>query len=98
MIDPLKYEAFSAQLNSTFKIHYGAEQPLEAELIEVKQLGAARPGKEQPFSLLFRSQGADHYLIQQIYNFEHPELGVLDLFLVPLGPQGDAMLYEIIIG
>jgi hypothetical protein len=36
----------------------------------------------------------DHALPQQIWPLDHDELGRLDIFLVPLGPDGDAMRYE----
>jgi hypothetical protein len=36
------------------------------------------------------------HLPQSTYRFEHDTLGVLDLFVVPIGPpaDGDGMLYE----
>jgi hypothetical protein len=33
-----------------------------------------------------------------MYRLEHPELGVLDIFLVPLGPEEGRMRYEAIFG
>jgi hypothetical protein len=55
----------------------------------------ARPD-HPAFSLLFHAPGAGH-LPQQIFTLEHPELGELDLFLVPLGPDGDRMQYEAVV-
>jgi len=34
------------------------------------------------------------FLPQAIYPLANPALGTLEIFLVPLGPQGDANSYE----
>ena len=98
MIKQLTSRDFTAHLNTNFNIHYGGEAPLPVVLIEVKELGGVLPGSTQPpFSLVFESHGADQYLIQKIYLLEHPVLGAVEMFIVPLGPQGDRMIYEIIV-
>jgi hypothetical protein len=33
-------------------------------------------------------------LPQRIYRLRHPVMGELDLFLVPIGPDGEGMRYE----
>jgi hypothetical protein len=55
----------------------------------------ARPD-HPAFSLLFHSPATGH-LPQQIFSIEHAELGRFDLFLVPLGPDGDRMRYEAVV-
>jgi len=35
-------------------------------------------------------------LPQRTYDLVHPELGTLQIFIVPLGPQGGEMRYEAI--
>ena len=47
----------------------------------------------RPFSLIYRGP-LTPILPQQIYPVEHPELGTLELFLVPVGPEGGGMQYE----
>ena len=47
----------------------------------------------QPFSLVFVGP-ARFVLPQQTYRVEHDSLGELDLFLVPIGPNGGGMRYE----
>lgn len=51
----------------------------------------ARPA----FSLLFRGAGPGE-LPQSTYTLAHATLGSLAVFLVPLGPDGQGMLYEAI--
>jgi hypothetical protein len=70
-------------------------EPLELELRSVDASPHARPD-HPAFSLLFTAPGTGH-LPQQIFTLAHPDTGELDLFLVPLGPQGDRMRYEAVI-
>ena len=104
----LRAEDFIPQLNSVFQIHFTeAEQanglpPLvELILLDVQILAerltlstTARTG----FTLLFGGSlfgpNQRHYLPQHIYPLEHPTLGQLNIFLVPLGPQAGEMRYQ----
>lgn len=72
----------------------GAE-PLELTLSRCDESPHARPD-HPAFSLLFHAPGTGH-LPQQIFAIEHAELGEFELFLVPLGPDGDRMRYEAVI-
>lgn len=68
------------------------------ELVEVTEsveLGGAGPGGQQrrQFSLVFRG-GPTAPLPQATYRLRHDDLGHLDLFLVPVGPDDVAMRYE----
>ncbi len=47
-----------------------------------------------PFSLIFRSPGERRHAPQQIYTVRHPELGEIEIFLVPIGPDERGMRYE----
>lgn len=65
---------------------------LELKLKRVQPLGdSGRSGGA--FSLWFTSQPGP-FLPQAIYPLDHPQLGRLDVFLVPLGPRDGANLYE----
>jgi hypothetical protein len=44
---------------------------------------------------VFRGPG-DVLLPQRIYRMEHEEIGVFDLFLVPIGPDEIGLRYEAI--
>lgn len=91
-----------ASLTATdFESHIGRAFPIEGngtrvemKLTAVERLGAARR-EGGAFSLLFSSTpGA--FLPQAIYPVQHPELGTLDLFVVPLGPKDGANSYQVI--
>jgi hypothetical protein len=52
-----------------------------------------RGAREQPFNLLFRGP-LKPLLPQRTYRLANELLGELELFLVPLGPEGGEQRYE----
>jgi hypothetical protein len=75
-----------------FRVRPEDAPSFELELIEVSE-GARGGGTRAQFSLVFRG-GPSPPLPQRIYRLEHDRLGALDLFLVPLGPDGTGQRYE----
>ncbi|MEA2602909.1 MAG: hypothetical protein QOF89_3901 [Acidobacteriota bacterium] len=95
MLQDLTPTSFEAHLGSPFHIHYGGAAPLEVVLQGVR-CHEAHPGpRAQPFSVYFRSPNRG-VLPQAIYRMEHPVMGMLELFLVPIGsdPKEGGMVYE----
>ncbi len=87
--DPLSYytrSAFTAYLNSTFRIWTGNLEAVEVTLVRVTDLlpdsSASLDGREC-FSLAF--QGGSVSLPQNTYAIDHDALGSFQLFLVPGG-------------
>ncbi len=101
MVEKLTIDDFKKRVNQVFKIKLdigddaGRPETLELKLVEVSPLGEKRAQEEarQPFSVIFRGPG-DPVLAQQICALEHVEMALLDLFLVPVGPEKGSMLYE----
>jgi hypothetical protein len=96
MLADLKMEDFKACLHQPFQIHLEERpSPLVAELTEVTALPHHGDGikSRRPFSIILRNQD-DVILPQRIYHVEHEKMGRLDLFLVPVGPDGEGMQYE----
>ena len=97
----LTYDHFSGRVGDTFDVALddGPAVPLVlVEATESSEAGGPGPAGEQrrQFSLEFRGP-ADRLLPQRTYGLTHPELGELELFLVPVGPdQGpdEGMRYE----
>jgi len=94
MLDQLTVTDFVTYVHSSFRILLESGDALDLELIEAKTIGESRrhdsPGiRQHAFSLIFRGP-RDRLLPQRIYPVEHPSLGVLEIFLVPLGPEGDS--------
>ena len=90
----LTHKDFEAFLNQKIKVHHGTV-PLEFALIESRRLNSAgRPDDQrEPFYLLFRGPILP-ILPQRMYKFDFGELGILEMFIVPIGPEGDGMRYE----
>ena len=88
----ITHERFEACLHQTFQARLDAgEVPME--LIRVSPIGKPEPGYRQAFSLLFRAPKSST-LPQRIYPLQHPTLGHLDIFLVPIGPDQEGLQYE----
>jgi hypothetical protein len=85
---------FEPRRAETFRLRAPAPaRELDLELTEVRRLGQnGWPGGA--FSLLFRAPSGP--FPQAIYAIAHPELGTLDLFIVPIVPTASGNGYEAI--
>ena len=90
MLDKLTAEDFQGWIGQSFKVEAGPET-LEMELLESSQLGQGTG--RQAFSVLFRGP-ADKALLQATYSVSGGDLDQTPLFLVPVGPDKEGMLYE----
>ncbi len=88
----LTHDECAECLNDTFTItHEGMDH--EVRLIEAQKFGSGAEGGRASFSLLFRGpEGME--LPQGVYKVAHDDLGDGEIFLVPLGPGKEGMLYE----
>ena len=91
MTEDLSSRIFSEHLNSTFGLRVPNSQSVSLQLVEVTE-NDAPPGAEQ-FSVLFRGPRQDT-ILQGIHTLRHEQLGELELFLVPIGPDAIGMRYE----
>jgi uncharacterized protein DUF6916 len=78
----LTMDDFAALQGAGFRI---GDPPSEATLVEVTEIDR-EPGGRAPFSLVFQG-GPAQTLPQGTHRVEHPELGPIDVFLVPIGPD-----------
>jgi uncharacterized protein DUF6916 len=96
MLDALTHESFRPHVGTPFRVGTeGSGTSLTLTLFEVTLLGGAGPARRQPFSLLFHGPRTP-VLPQRIYRFEHEQMGDLEIFIVPIGPDADGMRYEAI--
>jgi hypothetical protein len=84
-------QTFAEQLNTRFSIESGPSDAEEMELIEATEKQSS-PTQEQ-FSLIFRA-ASDTVPNQGQYTMKHEKLGVLELFLVPVGKDDKGLYYE----
>lgn len=95
-LDELTCAAFARHEGDDFTADSEDGDRRALRLLAADPATSAADGRRAPFSLLF---GCDDPvpLGQRIVGVEHPVLGRLDLFLVPIGPgNGHAMRYEAI--
>ena len=99
-LDTLSAAHFDAALRTHFHVHVESGAPVSLELTSVirqapavQHVGAAdEPGMEC-FALIFNGP-ADRPLDQRTHRFAHEQLGVFDLFIVPVGVDHGARQYE----
>ena len=90
-------EDFRKHEGTKFRVLVEAPTPFELELTQVLSYNP-QPNEQQNmerFSLRFAGPG-DVMLRQGTYPFAHPELGELQLFIVPIGRNEHSFKYEVI--
>ena len=90
----LREASYEPLLKQTFRLDH-AHGPIDATLVEVKHLGAAR-AKGEHFSLVFETRRAEP-VPQGTYGLQHPDLGSFRLFLVPVGKAKKGYFLEAVI-
>ena len=95
-LETLTNDQFAPLVNQWFELRE-LDATLPLELITAEPLGGqARFGHHrQPFHLIFRGPPAP-LLPQRIYALNHAAVGLLDIFLVPIGPDDRGQCYEAI--
>jgi hypothetical protein len=95
MLQDLTPSSFEEHLGTRFRIHSEGEAPLEAELFQVARHEEHGGPRKQPFSILLRIPREIRTILpQSIYRVEHDQLGTMEIFLVPVGPDESGMRYE----
>jgi hypothetical protein len=94
MLETINAADFLPNLNNEFRIYFDPALPSPAELIEVSEINSSSTdGGRKSFSIVFRG-AKEKVWPQGMYKIEHPRLGELQLFLVPIGPDNEGMCYE----
>ncbi|MGQ0591972.1 MAG: DUF6916 family protein [Gammaproteobacteria bacterium] len=95
MLETLTKEWWSEYLGGSFELMDDGGGTMAMVLAEVTSLGTGAGDRRDPYSLVFRGP-LSPILPQRIYQIRHDRMGDLDLFLVPIGPDGEGMRYEAI--
>ena len=82
--------SFTGRLHETFTLATPGNA-LKLVLAEVEELGQSQ--HRRAFSLRFLGPSKP-ILPQATYRLDHPAMGSLEMFLVPLGPKDGGMRYE----
>lgn len=86
----LKRDDLAEQLNTTFQIHFTLDTIKNAELIAVSEVTKMGPFESFAITFLIPDECPIH---QQIYSIDHPEMGLIELFLVPSGKDETGTTY-----
>jgi len=83
--------AFVGHVDSDFAVDAGQRAPLTMRLVDVEDMGST-PEREA-FALHFHApqEMPPH---QGVYRIEHDQLGAMDVFVVPIGREGDRLVLE----
>jgi hypothetical protein len=95
--DPKQLAALTA---GTFAPHVGREfevvaggQSILLSLVDVEASRHSAPDTRRGFSLVFLGEAV---LAQGVHTVVHPDLGALDIFMVPIGPGHWGLQYQAI--
>ena len=89
----LRIEDFTPLLDAAFEMQ-APDGVVPLQLAKVDNVGdSGRPGGA--FSLIFVAPKGP-FLPQMIYPVTHPALGLMEIFLVPIGPRKDGNGYQAI--
>lgn len=94
----ITFDQFEGRVGEGFVVTAAGGPAVETELVEAVESdlagGKGPDGRtRQQFSLVFRGP-AEPVLEQAIHTVEHGELGALEIFLVPIGPDATGMRYQ----
>ena len=92
------FETFATHLNTTFSVKLG-ESTLDMTLTGAskKPVRPFRGMMREPFSLYFTS-ASQVVLPQRMYPFSHPQMGKLEIFIVPIAREPEGIVYEAVFG
>jgi hypothetical protein len=90
----LTADDFAAHSGSRYLLRFaGGAEPISLELVEITAGGPGPRRGGRPFSLVFRGPRSPS-LPQAQYRLEHPAMGELDVFLVPIALDPQGLSYE----
>jgi hypothetical protein len=90
----LTLDHFTGHVNETFAAALN-EGEVPFVLVEARGLPSTQPVARAPFSLLFRNTSS-FLFPQQTYRMQHPRLGEIGIFLVPVAREREGFLYQAI--
>jgi len=94
VLDQLKVEDFLPLVGQSLDVEFGAQRtPLEIK--EASTINSPSPRATPAFHVVMRSR-SNWRVPQGIFRLHHPALGALDIFTVPIGPDGQGFCYEIV--
>jgi hypothetical protein len=94
MLDRLSLEDFLPLVGTEVDVSAFA-QATRMQLREATAIRSPSPRATPPFHLVLSAPGTWR-MPQGMFRFTHPTLGDIEMFAVPIGPDGDGFCYEIV--
>lgn len=91
MLEQLHRESFADCLHQSFRVVHGGAEVLDLRLTQVHEY--LKSARQESFSIVFHGP-ASPFVPQGTYHLQNEKLGGLDLFLVPIGRDGNGFQYE----
>jgi hypothetical protein len=98
MSNSWEFETFQDQIGTSYDVDTGPSSSHELILVDVRRLSSESGNPENsrdPFSLIFHGP-LEPILPQGIYRFRRNAAESIEIFIVPIGPENNAMQYEAI--
>ncbi len=92
-LSSLRLAHFADLVGSTLSIDFGSG-PAPASIIEAGSIGSPTPRPQGGFSVMLKADVGSRPA-QGVFRLRHPQLGDLDLFMVPRRRDGAETVYEI---
>lgn len=89
----LTADTFEPYVNTTFQLKRTDDSDSPVTLTQLSRYSVVSNSGRQQFSLVFVGTPGE-VLPQHIYPLHHPDLGALELFLVPIGVCPEGTRYE----
>lgn len=94
MLECVKPDDWQRWTDMPFRVHLGGGVVQDWVLDTVRTWGEGGSAERKaPYTLTFEGP-LQPYALQGMRRLEHPTLGALEIFFVPLGPVGGRMRYE----
>ncbi len=86
---------FTKHVNTKFRLVVDVPHTIELTLVSVipRMIEPNEQAGMERFSAMFMGP-LEIFIPQQTYRLSHPEMGEFDIFLVPLGQDGEGFRYE----
>ena len=94
MLEEIDHTTFESLVGETVDLQAG-DVKFQADIESVSLLKQNPDLVRQPFTVELQAHESISHR-QQMYELSHPDLGELDLFIVPVGPGERGMCYEIV--
>jgi len=92
-LETLTADTFQPHIDTTFQLRRADDSESPVALRQLSRYATVSRSGRQQFSLVFIGTPGE-VLPQHIYGLHHPELGALELFLVPIGVCPEGTRYE----